>query len=87
MSQNQLITLLLVVLLLVVAASAFILLGPMSGTDSTIPSPSTQAPAQSHFQLDILEQQAYKLLNKQLVKEGALPVQPSATAGKANPFL
>ena len=89
MSQNQLIATLAAVLLLVIAASAFVLL-TSSPDEGMPPAPSSTAeplaPANT-FELDILRGQAYQLLNKQLVKEGALPVKPATATGKANPFL
>ncbi len=90
MSQNQLIAILTIILLLVIGGSIIILL--TTSSDSDTPSATTidevQAPtAQFTINLKPLEQQSYQLINKQLVKEGALPVQPPATPGKANPFL
>lgn len=87
MSQNKLITILAVVLLLVIAGSVAILV--TSSPDATPGTSTTTAPTgkQYTFNLDVLQQQAYQLINKQLVREGALPVAPPATPGKANPFL
>lgn len=90
MSQNQLITLLTIVLLLVIFGSIFVLLN--TSEESSLPT-TTEAPAatttrtENLFPLEILERQSYQLLNKQLVKEGALPVPPPPTVGKANPFI
>jgi hypothetical protein len=88
MSQNQLISFLAGILLLVIGASAFVLLRSNPEISAPTPLPSDEPSAtEDHFQLDILERQTYQLINKQLVKEGALPVKPSDSAGKANPFL
>lgn len=89
MSQNQLIAILTIVLLLVIGGSIVILL--TTSDSSTPPADSVASPqaTSGQFTLNLkpLEQSAYQLINKQLVKEGALPVQPPATPGKANPFL
>ena len=92
MTQNKLIMLLGGILLIVIAASAFVLLQstppPINGTPSSSPEASSgDSAAASGFELKILQQQAYQLLNKQLIREGALPVSPAAAPGKANPFL
>lgn len=89
MSQNQLITLLTIVLTLVIVGSILVLLstGEEEGLPTTVEAPASSPSSQRLFPLEIIERQAYQLLNKQLVKEGALPVQPPAGAGKANPFI
>lgn len=88
MSQNQLITILTIVLLIVIGASMFVLFGSSPATQLTATSEeSSDVPVSSQFKLEVLEQQAYQLLNKQLIREGALPVKPPVIVGKANPFL
>lgn len=87
MSQNQLIAILTIILLLVIMGSVAVLLTSSSDTEPKTPSPNSATGAGRGFKLEVLEQQAYQLLNKQLVKEGSLPVRPPAVPGKANPFL
>jgi hypothetical protein len=90
MSQNQIITLLIIVLLIIIGGSIALLISTSDNDDQLLPpsfSPTTTTSGQRLFNVDILEQQAYQLLNKQLVREGALPVPPPAVVGKANPFI
>ena len=99
-TQNKLIIVLTAVLLAVLVASGIILfLLPSSESDNfTDVSPeetesvgvttnSAGSVPTGSFRLDVLQRQAYQLLNKQLVREGARPVKPPTTVGKANPFL
>lgn len=95
-SPNKIVMILTGVLLLVIAASIGVLLIlpgddsdslSVTGTDTpllrdTPPSSTTQS-----FDLTVTQRQSYQILNKQLVHEGALPVQPPVSTGKANPFL
>lgn len=95
-SSNKVIMILTGVLLVVIAASMGVLLilpddetgsAPATSTDTpllrdTPPSSTTQS-----FDLTVTQRQSYQTLNKQLVHEGALPVQPPVSTGKANPFL
>ena len=68
--------------------------GPLFDEAATIPTdpigviaqPSTGT-ANAVFNLGIFERSSYNILNHQLINEGALPVQPPPTTGKANPFL
>lgn len=88
MSQNQLIVILTLVLLLVIIGSIAILM--QTSFDSVTPtnmSTDNLPAAPSGINLEVLGRQTYQLLNKQLIKEGALPVAPPVTSGKANPFL
>lgn len=55
--------------------------------EETVPTASTTFSGGSSFDLRVLQSPAYLLLDKQLVQEGALPVQPPTGTGKANPFL
>ncbi len=88
MSQNQLITILALVLLTVVLGSVAILFMTSSPSpSSTTTTDSSIAAVEGSFNLEVIQQQAYQLINKQLVREGALPVPPPVTPGKANPFL
>ncbi len=87
MTQNQLITLLSLVLLVVVAGSVFVLMQSSPPEEQLETTEDSEAPVDNSFDIRVLQQQAYQLLNKQLIREGALPVKPSATVGKANPFL
>lgn len=89
MSQSQLITLLTIILLLVVFGSIVVLLNTSDDATTSLPTTTDETTTQRQrlFSLDILERQAYQLLNKQLVKEGALPVRPPSGVGKANPFI
>ncbi len=52
-------------------------------SDVTIDTASTS----TGFDLGVLNRRLYQLLNRQLVQEGAIPVQPPTVVGKANPFL
>lgn len=85
MSQNKLISILAVVLLVVIIGSVVVMWRTPRSSDTDLAA-DTASPAVSLFPIEILQRQAYQLLNKQLVREGALPVQPAAS-GKANPFL
>lgn len=98
--QTTVITLLIGVLLAVLASSVVILwLVPdaVVGPETTVESrdeaaalpvvPPPQNVPEHGFNVSVLETAAYLLLDKQPVTEGALPVRPPATTGKANPFL
>lgn len=96
MSQNQLIALLTLILALVIVGSIVVLLSTsdktglpaeLEGLPAAVEAPAGSPSSQRLFPLELIERQAYQLLNKQLVKGGALPVLPPAGAGKANPFI
>lgn len=50
-------------------------------------SPSSTGQASPDFNTAVLRRPEYAALNQQTVSEGAVPVQPPAVIGKANPFL
>ena len=78
--------------IVVVAIVIFALIPSDDTADVTVPDETpdavTATPSASEgFDLKVLNRRVYQLLNRQLVQEGAIPVQPPAGVGKANPFL
>jgi len=53
------------------------------------PSAQTGPPAENttNFNTNVLQKPEYLRLNQQPIREGAVPVQPPAVVGKANPFI
>lgn len=47
----------------------------------------TQARPGGGFDLGVFNRSGYTAIDQRLIREGALPVQPPAGTGKANPFL
>lgn len=88
---NKLIVILAGALLaVVVVASALFIMMPSSDnkpSDTSTPGIRETSTPVAGFKVDVLQRSAYQLLNRQLVAEGALPVQPPLEVGKANPFL
>lgn len=92
---NKVVVILAGVLLAIMVVAGAVFLFLPSGDDSsdevvtTLINPDAQAPSGTArgFDLTVLRQRAFQLLNRQLVLEGALPVQAPAEIGKANPFL
>ena len=93
--ENKLVVILAGVLLaiVVVAGAVFILVPgddePSDEVVTTAINSDVQTPSSTArgFDLTVLQQRAFQLLNRQLVLEGALPVQAPAAIGKANAFL
>lgn len=92
--QNTLIIGLSVVLALVAVISIGLLVVVPSDPDSDVtdaPTADTDVlvtpPGGQVFNLSAIQSQLYEALDKQLIREGALPVQPPAVIGKVNPFL
>ena len=87
-------TLLILLLIALLAAAALLWLLP--GTPEpeteleTVPQDDlflTDVPPTDQFNVSVFDQAAYQALNLQLINDASLPVQPPASAGKANPFL
>jgi len=90
-NQRRLVIILSAVLLAVVIVAGIILvLLPKGGQNSLLqPSDGTNVSVNvaPSFDLTVLQRSAYRALNITLLQNGLLPVTPSATTGKANPFL
>lgn len=102
-TQTRVIVVLLAVLLAVVAVSALVLFVLPSSQNSvptttpdTVPSSTSDSPLSSSsagagngtaFNVSVLQKAGYIFLDKRLLNEGLLPVQPPSVVGKANPFL
>lgn len=93
--QSQLIVILVVLLGVALAAAVGVFLSmPATEESPSLPrspvadttSPAA-SPGSSEYDLTVLQRQSFLLLDKRPIVEGALPVQPPATTGKANPFL
>lgn len=100
---SRLITILIVILIIVIiAAGAIVWLLPSQPPSTTTPSstaeplfaddtlPPSPTPGAANgriFNVEVLRSTLYQSLNHQLIDSGALPVQPPAAIGKANPFL
>ena len=89
MSSQKIIVVLFGLLLAVVAAAAVVIwLLPSPDTEpSSVPEATTTPASGDGFNTSVLQRPEYLKLNQQLIREGALPVQPPTTAGKVNPFL
>lgn len=98
LSGGRTIAVLVVVLVLIVAVSGAVLWWVLGNRELpfTVPSllpqaaaPPDVAPPRSGvgFDLRAFQREAYQRLDRSLVQEGRLPVQPPAVTGKANPFL
>lgn len=72
--------------LAVVIAGAGLFLVLSRGKDADTTDGGSLSSTTSLFNLQVLDRQAYRVLNPQPVQEGALPVQPPANIGKPNPF-
>ncbi|MDP3997547.1 MAG: hypothetical protein Q8P73_03545 [bacterium] len=86
-SPNKTIIWLVVVLLTIAAAGlvALLLLPAASVTPDNQPSAATTSSLETNSR--VFQAPDYTSLNKQLINDGSLPVQPPAQAGKTNPFL
>lgn len=99
---SQLIIVLIAVLLAVLAGSGIVLWVFNNRQPATVPTPladETASPLSADstnltvpgdgatFNTTVLRSSSYNALDVQLVTSGALPVQPPAVVGKANPFL
>lgn len=85
-SSLRIITILVGVLVAVIVVGGLILILVPS---SNAPADNTTPVASDTPQLDtaVLRRSEYLRLNQQAIREGAIPVQPPAVIGKANPFL
>lgn len=85
-TQKTVIFLFAVLLALVVAGAAVLFLLP---EDSSNPeeTPVPTGTLTTGLDTSILESTNYTQLDASLIQQGALPVKPPATTGKANPFL
>jgi hypothetical protein len=93
--QTKVIIVLVGLLLAVVAVSVLVVWVLPSGDEAPFPAPdevggseeASLPPPTTGFNLKVLQTAGYVALDKQPIIEKALPVQPPATTGKANPFL
>ena len=86
-SNNKLIISLAVLLAIVVAIGAIVIF-VLPGSDTAQPlDPVSVGGGVDDFDLDVLRRQDHQTLNRSLVEDGSLPVQPPTGIGKANPFL
>ena len=91
--QAQFLIVVVGILLAVVAASVVLLMavpqpaGPTSPPDAPTGEGVEENPLNAGISLEILQSTGYRLLDKTSIQQGALPVQPPAVTGKANPFL
>ncbi|MEX1997899.1 MAG: hypothetical protein WEA04_04485 [Candidatus Andersenbacteria bacterium] len=89
--QTRVIIILSAVLIAAALVSALVL--SLLPSQSQPTGPSSPLPGElsedstSGFNLQFLQTASYLSLDKQLIISGALPVQPPAATGKANPFL
>lgn len=89
LDQQKTIILLVAILLAVVATSVAVLL-LLPGDDDAAPAEivtTNTNTSPTNFNTSVLERSDYRALDQRLVEENALPVQPPAEIGKANPFL
>ena len=84
--RKTIVILLAVLLALVAVGGAIVFLLPDDTTTPPTQSPSTVSTPQ-RLDLSALERSDYTQLDTSLLQQGALPVLPPATVGKANPFL
>ncbi|MEX2055016.1 MAG: hypothetical protein WD972_02440 [Candidatus Andersenbacteria bacterium] len=93
--QTKVIIILIGVLLAAVGVSVLVvwILPAGEETELTVPEVGVDSeevsltPPTTGFNLKVLQTAGYVALDKQPIVEKALPVQPPATTGKANPFL
>lgn len=82
-----------IIIILVAVLIAALLLGAVLfyflPSDSATPvSPSPAPPlTDAAFNFEVLQRPEFLQLNHSFIQQGALPVPPPATIGKANPFL
>lgn len=95
-SQNKLVIGLAILLALVLAISLAVVFlwptatAPVAPDSSISPFSSDATPpldTGAAFDVRVFQQPQYQTLDQRLIQEGALPVQPPATTGKANIFL
>lgn len=96
MNQTRLIVILSAILLAVIVGSGILIfLLPSSSptptitptTDETATTATTAPTGQGNFNTGVFQRSDYVVLDRQMIQDGRLPVQPPANAGKANPFL
>lgn len=98
---RRIITILVVILIVVVVvagATFWLLPDSPGGSPLSFPTPTSSQPplfsdapvvpeSGQPFNLNVLQGGLYQSLNHKIITDGALPVQPPAVTGKANPFL
>lgn len=92
LDQKQTIIVLVAAFVGVIAVSMVVLLvlpdasAPVS--EDALQSPATGvSTSATGFNLGVLDRTGYKMLDQTPIQNGALPVLPPPTTGKANPFL
>jgi hypothetical protein len=86
-SAQKTVLLLTAILLAVLAVSGLVLWLLPTTTPDSAPLFVSPAPGGPTLDTAVLQKPAYLRLDPQPIREGAVPVQPPAGVGKANPFL
>ncbi|MBI3250552.1 MAG: hypothetical protein HYZ61_01720 [Candidatus Andersenbacteria bacterium] len=76
-----------ILLAVLVAGGAIIFLLPNGNTPVVNDNPTPTTTFGTGLDTSVLESSDYNQLDAALIQQGALPVKPPATTGKANPFL
>lgn len=86
-NQSNRVVVILIALLVAVMAVGAVVWWVLPGGSGGPAEQSVRDPESLGFNVRVLQTGGFLALDKQLITEGALPVQPPPNTGKANPFL